>query len=533
MSSPGFAAIAAVGLYACANVLIVAAAVLLSGIRALNRVLPRSLSYRQVLLMGRALAVAALILPVLAGWCGSNGLSPLRAQVWAAPSMEAGMAAVSEDARIDVAVDAKQTSLPLNAAVGVTLLFFASGFFVTVRCALSQARVTFRAIRNAQALRSIRSIRILVSDEEPVPFAAWIPGRCYVVLPAALLLRPAHVRMALRHEGQHHRQRDTRYVYAALLGRALFGANPAVHWLTRQLFELQEFACDEALARRPDHRSDTYCACLLRVAEAALGAGQAQLRSFMANWQVCALRRRIEVALRPPVRSLGSPAAASVGLAAVALLATLSAAIVTPVRDRRLSRAQAEQLLAATPGASAWGLRINDAVLKQLNVLLGTPDGLMFLNSSIARMHIYEPRVLAALEQYGLPPQLAVVPLVESGYRNLPARRGAGAGLWMFIGRTARNYGLQVSSQRDERLDVSAETRAAMQMFSDLRSLLRNWPLTLMAYNSGISRVEAGMRATHSRDAWVLYQAGYGNDPDYLARTAAVMLILSNRAWLR
>jgi soluble lytic murein transglycosylase-like protein len=67
-----------------------------------------------------------------------------------------------------------------------------------------------------------------------------------------------------------------------------------------------------------------------------------------------------------------------------------------------------------------------------------------------------------------------------------------------------------------------------MHMFSDLQRRFGSWPLALMAYNSGVTRVEAGMNATHTRDAWSLYHAGYGNDPDYLARTTAVMLILAH-----
>ena len=61
-----------------------------------------------------------------------------------------------------------------------------------------------------------------------------------------------------------------------------------------------------------------------------------------------------------------------------------------------------------------------------------------------------------------------------------------------------------------------------------LRHSFRSWPLALMAYNSGTSQVEAAMTAMHTRDAWTLYRAGYGNDPDYLARTTAMMLILAH-----
>jgi membrane-bound lytic murein transglycosylase D len=98
----------------------------------------------------------------------------------------------------------------------------------------------------------------------------------------------------------------------------------------------------------------------------------------------------------------------------------------------------------------------------------------------------------------------------------------------MFVASTARRYGLAVSGQHDERLDIAAETGAAMRMFSDLRRRFGNWPLALMAYNSGSAQVDAAMNATRTRDAWALYRAGYGNDPDYLARTTALMLILAH-----
>jgi hypothetical protein len=67
-----------------------------------------------------------------------------------------------------------------------------------------------------------------------------------------------------------------------------------------------------------------------------------------------------------------------------------------------------------------------------------------------------------------------------------------------------------------------------MRMFSDLQGHFHDWPLTLMAYNTGAARVDAGIYATHARDAWKLYRAGYGNDPNYLARTVAMILILAN-----
>lgn len=515
-------------LYVCANLLLPAAALLFAGIRALSAALPRPLTYRHLLVIGRALAVTALLLPPLTMWHGTGDLSPLKAQVWSAPSMHANAVTVPEAARIAFELDSRNVSLPLNAAAAATLVLFVIGSLVTLLPLVSEARVTARSLRSAHVLRRIGRVRVLVSDHEQVPFAVWIPWHSFIVLPAALLLHPADLRLALRHEAQHHRQGDTRYLYAVLLGRALFGLNPAAHWLARQLFELQEFACDEALARRESHHALPYCACLLRVAEAALPLREAALRSFMARNDVFALARRVEAVLHRPAHPLRAPTAVTISLLAVALLTALSAAIATPVQDRRLSRTDVVRLATATQHGSAIPLEVNHAVVRQINLLLGTPDGRAFLRSSIERMHDYEPGILAALKRTGLPSELMVVPLVESGYRNWSPRSSPGAGLWMFIAPTARRYGLEISAARDERLDGPAETRAAMRMLSDLQRHFHNWPLTLMAYNSGAAQVDAGIHATRSRNAWTLYRAGYGNDPNYLARTVAMILILAN-----
>jgi hypothetical protein len=507
--------------YISANLLLAAAALLLAGLRVLNAVLPRPLAYRHLLCLGRTLAVAAVVLPLLT--VGRTGISPLRAQVWSAPSMHTE--AVMQDARIEVALASKRTSLPLEGIAGGVLLFFLAGLGATLWPLAADARSTIRAIGAAHVLRRSGQVRLLISDTEHVPFAAWIPGHFFIVLPAALALRPADLRMALRHEAQHHRQRDTHCLYPTLVLRSLFGLNP---WLFRQLLELQEFACDEALARRPGHCARGYCACLLQIAEAALPCRSNGLRSFMAGNLAFTLARRVEAALQPPARPLRTSGAIGIGIIATAFLVACSVSIATRVEDRRIARADADRLVVTA--RTSFPLAMNDAVFEQLNLLVATPDGRAFLRTGIERMREHHGYVVSELRRSGLPEELVAVPLVESGYRNLPANGNPkrGAGLWMFIGPTARAYGLEVTGQRDQRLEIEAETGAAMRLFSSLHQQFGDWPLALMAYNAGQARVATGIREARSRDAWALYRGGFGNEPVYLARVMAVMLILAH-----
>jgi hypothetical protein len=86
----------------------------------------------------------------------------------------------------------------------------------------------------------------------------------------------------------------------------------------------------------------------------------------------------------------------------------------------------------------------------------------------------------------------------------------------MFVAPTARRFGLRVDSQRDERLDVAAETGAAIRLFSaciasSMTGAWRSWPTTREALGS-----REAIRQTGSRDVWKLIDQGHENDADYV-----------------
>ena len=201
-----------------------------------------------------------------------------------------------------------------------------------------------------------------------------------------------------------------------------------------------------------------------------------------------------------------------------------------PVKDRRIGPAEAQRLANIAREASAFPIAMNERVLEQLNLLLGTPDGRAYLAASFAREQHYKDFIAEELQRYGIPPEMIAVPLVESGFRNLrPVKDpGRGAGLWMFIESTARQVGLEVTQRTDERLSVEQETAAAMRLLSQLYLRFHDWNLTLLAYNTGERNVADAMSETGSSNAWELVNKGYENDPNYLPRVLAVILITRN-----
>jgi beta-lactamase regulating signal transducer with metallopeptidase domain len=137
-----------------------------------------------------------------------------------------------------------------------------------------------RLLRGTVALRSVGNVRVVVSPGCRVPFSVAFFRKAYVVVPTHMFASAAHVRMAIVHELQHHRQGDCWTAYVLELLRAVFFWNPCIHVWRSRLSELQEFACDEVLIGRRHFEPFAYGRCLLAVAQAAsppIGASRPDL----------------------------------------------------------------------------------------------------------------------------------------------------------------------------------------------------------------------------------------------------------------
>jgi len=147
---------------------------------------------------------------------------------------------------------------------------------------------------------------------------------------------------------------------------------------------------------------------------------------------------------------------------------------------------------------------------------------------SVARGAPYLDRVRQILEEAGLPPTLALLPVVESGFRP-SARGGLGCrGLWQLRAGTARKFGLVVNAHRDDRLDPELATRAAARYLRMLHARYGDWPLTLAAYNAGEGRVDRALASRPGATFWDL--AGDRQLPhaslDYVSHFLAVVRIV-------
>ena len=116
--------------------------------------------------------------------------------------------------------------------------------------------------------------------------------------------------------------------------------------------------------------------------------------------------------------------------------------------------------------------------------------------SQKARRYLFH--IVEAVEKRGLPMELALLPIVESGFEPGALSTAQAAGLWQFIPGTAQRYHLKHTDHYDARRDIVASTEAALDYLEFLHGIFKDWQLALAAYNWG---EEAVLRAVGRNQA--------------------------------
>ncbi|MGB0722107.1 MAG: LysM peptidoglycan-binding domain-containing protein [Gammaproteobacteria bacterium] len=117
--------------------------------------------------------------------------------------------------------------------------------------------------------------------------------------------------------------------------------------------------------------------------------------------------------------------------------------------------------------------------------------------------------IVEEVERRGLPMELALLPVVESGFQPFAYSHGRAAGLWQFIPSTGRMFGLQQNWWYDGRRDVLRSTHAALDYLEQLHERFDgDWLKAVASYNAGAGNVSRAMRrnaaAGKPQDFWHL-----------------------------
>lgn len=119
----------------------------------------------------------------------------------------------------------------------------------------------------------------------------------------------------------------------------------------------------------------------------------------------------------------------------------------------------------------------------------------------------YFPMIEQELINHGLPVELKMLPVIESALVPKAKSHASAVGLWQFMARTGKYYGLEINSFVDERQDPVKSTIAACKHLEDLYRVYKDWTLVIAAYNCGIGNVNKAInRVPNAKNYWDIWE---------------------------
>ncbi len=133
-------------------------------------------------------------------------------------------------------------------------------------------------------------------------------------------------------------------------------------------------------------------------------------------------------------------------------------------------------------------VELNPDALKAVNAEvtnLLTPQN-KFLDQKLERMQWYFPIIEKILEEEDLPEDMKYLAVMESSLLPEAISSSNAVGFWQFKEATAKEVGLKVDNNQDDRKNIYLSTKAAALYMKRNNLIFKNWISCLLAYNLGV-----------------------------------------------
>lgn len=107
--------------------------------------------------------------------------------------------------------------------------------------------------------------------------------------------------------------------------------------------------------------------------------------------------------------------------------------------------------------------------------------------------------IIEEVERRGMPSDLALLPFIESAFNPEAMSSAKASGMWQFMPATGKHFDLKQNLFRDDRRDVLASTRAALDYLQQLHRMFGDWHLALAAYNWGQGNVQRAIKRNQAQ----------------------------------
>ncbi len=138
----------------------------------------------------------------------------------------------------------------------------------------------------------------------------------------------------------------------------------------------------------------------------------------------------------------------------------------------------------------------------------------------------YFQQVVPILKLNGIPEDLKYLMAIESNLNPKAYSSAGAAGLWQFTKTTAKEYGLVVDGEVDERYNIEKETQAACVYLRRAYEKFGDWMTVAASYNggvNGISRRREDQKQKSALDLWLVEETSR-----YMFRVLAAKMMFEN-----
>ena len=173
----------------------------------------------------------------------------------------------------------------------------------------------------------------------------------------------------------------------------------------------------------------------------------------------------------------------------------------------------------------------NALVLKWQEWYATRPDYVQRMSERSSR---YLFHVVEEIDKRGMPTELALLPFIESAFNPQAMSVARASGMWQFMPATGKDFDLKQNLFRDDRRDVLASTRAALDYLQMLHGQFNDWQLALAAYNWGQGNVQRAVERNLKAGLQANYESLRMPDEtrNYLPKLQAVKnIVLQPRAF--
>ena len=153
-----------------------------------------------------------------------------------------------------------------------------------------------------------------------------------------------------------------------------------------------------------------------------------------------------------------------------------------------------------------------------------------YIDRMTTRSSKYLFHIVEELEQRNMPTELALLPYIESAFNPQAVSSAKAAGMWQFMPATGSYFDLTQNIFRDDRRDVLASTRAALDYLEKLHRMFGDWHLALAAYNWGEGSVGRAIKRNENKGLGTSYpDLTMPNETrNYVPKLQAVKNIIAN-----